>query len=618
MLSITNIPVMVGSNFVYTPAVHRLLQLAANLYDATTNGNHNLPHVFRPVFERDNNPTVKNRNVYIVGYVPVTYVSGVNDLQLSAPQDVTQLASYVNPNTPIVNGSGPVNVYGVPWIIGAKKDLPGFNQFHLISTAQVTRKLQITRTKSDPATATYITNQMYVFSMSNSVGISFWNSYSNNYPRPLTVYAQNLFYMTLTNNNGNVWSGFTNLTINNLPVGVGWTIPAWPGSHWSGTPPNATPRANSFFTNDWGFYFMPPSVYRFNSGTFVPADSLTISQWETPPTFAQLPPIGLAITNYLQAFVLDGNNVIDYVQLRDPINTTNLNRALADLNYPQPGNVYLQWSTNAYPVAPAGVINQLWVSGHPPNVPFANGWSTAPTVIPGDTTPPAEGAFFNGFFAPRFQYLGQNYTNSELVQQAPYTPSRTIYTSYLLQANDPLVHSLASDLNGQNGALAVWAGKAVQIFNGFWYQSDDAQNQPLPTPPATPIGGRYQPWGQSKQMAALPGVDINAYNLAYRDPLAWGSDNWDFPTNLYPTVGWIGRVHRGTPWQTGELRSGHKRIQSGLPSPAGLGIGQLGFPDEPVSDGRLDWPGSSRHAVAGGGSQVHEHSIWQELVEAKR
>jgi hypothetical protein len=300
---------------------------------------------------------------------------------------------------------------------------------------------------------------------------------------------------------------------------------------------------------------MPPSVYRFNGGTFVPADSLTISQWETPPTFAQLPPIGLAITNYLQAFVLDGNNVIDYVQLRDPINTTNLNKALADLNYPQPGNVYLQWSTNAYPVAPAGVINQLWVSGHPPNVPFANGWSTARTVIPGDTTPPAEGAFFNGFFAPRFQYNGVNYTNSELVQQAPYTPTRTIYTSYLMQANDPLVHSLASDLNGQNGALAVWAGKAVQIFNGFWYQSDDAQNQPLPTPPADPIGGRYQPWGQNKQMAMLSNVDTNAYNLGYRDPMAWGSDNWDFPTNLYPTVGWIGRVHRGTPWQTVDLKS---------------------------------------------------------------
>ncbi len=33
--SITNIPVYVNSNFVYTPAVNRLLQLAANLYDAS-------------------------------------------------------------------------------------------------------------------------------------------------------------------------------------------------------------------------------------------------------------------------------------------------------------------------------------------------------------------------------------------------------------------------------------------------------------------------------------------------------------------------------------------------------------------------------------------------------
>jgi hypothetical protein len=36
--------------------------------------------------------------------------------------------------------------------------------------------------------------------------------------------------------------------------------------------------------------------------------------------------------------------------------------------------------------------------------------------------------------------------------------------------------------------------------------------------------------------------------------LVWGPDYWDFPTNYYPTVGWIGRVHRGTPWQTVYLK----------------------------------------------------------------
>jgi hypothetical protein len=40
-----------------------------------------------------------------------------------------------------------------------------------------------------------------------------------------------------------------------------------------------------------------------------------------------------------------------------------------------------------------------------------------------------------------------------------------------------------------------------------------------------------------------------------KDPLAWRPDNWDFPTNKYPSVGWLGRVHRGTPWQTVYLKA---------------------------------------------------------------
>jgi hypothetical protein len=63
---------------------------------------------------------------------------------------------------------------------------------------------------------------------------------------------------------------------------------------------------------------------------------------------------------------------------------------------------------------------------------------------------------------------------------------------------------------------------------------------------------RYQPWGRGAQLsrASLTDVDTNVYNMKFRDPLVWGSDGWDFPTNFYPTVGWLGRVHRGTPWQT--------------------------------------------------------------------
>ena len=113
---------------------------------------------------------------------------------------------------------------------------------------------------------------------------------------------------------------------------------------------------------------------------------------------------------------------------------------------------------------------------------------------------------------------------------------------------------MSSDMNSHYGSVAMWSNKQI-AHNGVWMHSDDLVANPLPTPPSSSLGGRYQPWGNSGQMAALPMVDSNPYNLAYKDSLAWGSDYWDFPTNLYPSVGWIGRVHRGTPWQTVNLKS---------------------------------------------------------------
>ncbi len=55
------------------------------------------------------------------------------------------------------------------------------------------------------------------------------------------------------------------------------------------------------------------------------------------------------------------------------------------------------------------------------------------------------------------------------------------------------------------------------------------------------------PWGGNP---ILPNEDQNPYNLALKDPLLWQSDNWDFPTNESLSGEWLGRVHRGTPWQT--------------------------------------------------------------------
>ena len=55
-------------------------------------------------------------------------------------------------------------------------------------------------------------------------------------------------------------------------------------------------------------------------------------------------------------------------------------------------------------------------------------------------------------------------------------------------------------------------------------------------------------------------TDPEAYNLALKDPQVWTSDQWDFPTGQGPILTALGRVHRGTPWQTLYLKSAVARV----------------------------------------------------------
>jgi hypothetical protein len=562
---ITNIPVLMNSNFVYTAAVNRLLQLAANIYDATTNNNSssinfNLPHVFRPIFEHD-----IYGNVLIVGYTTLSSVNGpntvssANDSQFVTPRPISDLPLYSQANTPIFDIKGPlVNVYGVPWVIGAKKGLPNFEQFSYIHSAQVTRKLEFTRSSIDVTkSTTFTTNQAIIVGpITNGLGISFWNPYNTTYPRPLRVVVSDYLNIVMTNaynvNGSTVWPLHTDFSPTNLFTNV--VVNFWPGSQWYGTAPNWLPVTQSFLNFTWGVIFQSPFVYNFASHDFIGGTF--------QPGVPNLDQFSFAITNQLQAYILDGNNVIDYVQLTAPISVGGLNQALADPPYA--GSVRFQWSTNnTSGGVPYGVDNQVYISAHGPlpvaQMPPGGQWNSVATAAgaTGQAVSPAgEAAFFTGFFNPTYQFDGKTYQNREHIIQAPYTPSRTVYTSYLLQANDPLVHYLGSDMNGQTGARAIWAALQTAT-NGAWTHSDDPGGaQPLPSPPVTPIKGRFQPWGQIGQMLVMGGtVDQNVYNLAYKDPLIWGPDDWDFPTNLYPTVGWLGRVHRGTPWQTVYLKS---------------------------------------------------------------
>jgi hypothetical protein len=544
---ITNIPVLVNNQFVYTPAVQRVLQLAANIYDATTNTatltTPDFPSVFRPIFEHDN-----LGNVFIVGYTNISSTFGPNmvtdtsDSQLALPHDVASITN-LSPNfTPIKDANGLVNVYGVPWIIGAKKGFPNFNEFAMESAFQLTRKLQVTRPNTNSPISDYSYNQMFNLSLSNQFGVECWNSYTNDFLRSVAVYVTCTNSFLLTNDesfsDSFAFTTFGSLSIINTDNGGH----GWPGYNPILFPLMAPLSFQLPLNTNMGV--IPTSIYRFNGGAPFLTTNLDLP-FETGVNINgnpyPQPHWWLMTTNDVRVIVLDGPStgpyhVIDYVQLRGPDSTRDLTAEIIS-NYDTaagPSGDDL-WNTNMQNGLPIGLTSQIGVSlGNPPGL-GGNAWN--------NTDPDTRNNEIDGFleffgYSPLPTTIGEaqaiaaaSVTNAI---QAPYTPTATVVQHFSWQANDPLVHYTADDLN--------WPGA-----NQLNQTADDLTNEDLGQ-----LNQRYMPWGGSP---LLGGADHNPFNLALKDPLVWQSDDWDFPTYKLPTVGWLGRVHRGTPWQTVYLKA---------------------------------------------------------------
>ena len=113
------------------------------------------------------------------------------------------------------------------------------------------------------------------------------------------------------------------------------------------------------------------------------------------------------------------------------------------------------------------------------------------------------------------------------------------------QANDPLVHYTSGDLEylEKSGVPVAWTPPSAT--------TNTVQN-------LGKVNARYQPWGGNPFATGFGSSaeeDKLAYLTAFKDPGAINSAAWQFPTNKLPTVGWLGRIHRGTPWQTVYLKS---------------------------------------------------------------
>ena len=261
--------------------------------------------------------------------------------------------------------------------------------------------------------------------------------------------------------------------------------------------------------------------------------------------------------------------IIDYVQLDNLGGARNLSEEIRDPD----GTLGFDglWATNLVrnTQMPQGILNQIDISlGN-------NGANTADWKSYDRQTHPTkelEIDYFRAFCGVSpLQYLGL--VSTSLVQQVPFTPTRRVLQQWSWQANDPLVHYTAGDLLDlarTNNIERPKLSEPLKLLDNIGV-----------------VNRRYSPWSGSPLNQSDD--DPNRYNAAVKDPGIRFSDNWQFPTNVLPSVGWLGRVHRGTPWQTVYLKASDLNIpqQVSLPN---LSFWQSSYPNP--SHNWMVWSGN--------------------------
>jgi hypothetical protein len=520
----------------YTPAVHRALQLAANIFDATTNQTVQLvagqtnaffPSVFRPIF------TTANGQVFISGYTEVTNTSDFFNLQF---WDFATLT-----NQPSGTFAG-INVYGVPWVIGAKKGFPSFNQFAIQTGFALTRKLWFQRvaTGGNPVPGDFSMLQEFVMTVTNTVGMDAWNSYQSAWPmnnRKLRLYGTNIFSVRIKNGTNT----FDTDLITPQTIGSGSDIQpnSWPGFYPSskvvaGTTPIATNAMKFLATSNYlvlngNIVSYHPSIPGFRVG----------ESYNTP--VAPIPPFFIYTTNRVVYALIDqsANRIVDFVNLDDSgkmLDFTGTMQAQAKISsgLKTPIDAASVWRTNT--ISGKGTVPNAITEGLNYQIGVSLGNLTDPDWK-GTTSDPNNTAAINGFNS----FLLNPDTPLGATNNAPFEPTYGITNEVSWEANDPMVHYTIPDLT-DNQSLGP---------------------DKFPWPPLKDGNHRYQPWnvnidgttdgGQIQPMAKKDAV--GTADLIFPQRVGTSGGAWDFPTNKFWNVGILGRVHRGTPWQTVYMKS---------------------------------------------------------------
>jgi hypothetical protein len=474
----------------YDGAVHRVLQVTANVFDATSTNA--FPSVFRPRFATNGGA------VFLAGFTHDNRASTLPEWLASNP-------------------------YRVPLVIAARKGFPAFNEFVLRTDVTTQRKLQLTRPSNALGTPPNGTNQMYTLTLSNFFGVETWNPHDVEqgappYPRPLLIQVTNCARISLTNSLG--------LQTNDVQSAAASMI--IPANAWQGGLLGTNAFRLPLATNMVSFRNAP---YRFTDNAF----GGSTNAFEIHPGFP-IPESVIVVSNALTYLAQDGDNIVDCTLL-DGVAVVDLHQHLWAFNpyaYTSgmtPALLGL-WLTNRYaPDVPTdGERLQLSIcQGGPPTT--TTEWREFGLV--GAITENDRRAAIDTFrnFCGLAPLYGISFpTNDTLAMVTPFNPAAKMSWNMTWAKNDLLVRLLV-DKDG---------------FTNYQYLRPLQSASNIPPATLGYLNHNYAPWNGSPNSASY----LEFSNRALRDAGVYSADQWNFPTNKTPAAHWLGRVHRGTPWQT--------------------------------------------------------------------
>jgi hypothetical protein len=479
---VTNIPIYSQTNpaIRYSGAIHYILQSAADAYDATAPTT-NLPSVFRPIFSPESN------GLWIEGYAEVT-----NDF-------ATQMAKPFHAiDDPQILPDD--NVWGVPWVVGAKGNIPAFNQYASATAFDLTRQLQFAL--RHPNTRPQFTNEFYLLTMSNAIGVSAWNSQATAYTNPVTIVISNVVSVNITNDAGCFYA-------TNLVNTTAYPVSGWPGKG-TGASAVVVPLINwsvSLPLSDW-------SVSRsalldiLNYPSFLPGDEMQTAL----PTYDWT----VGITNHLIYALLDSGSgrILDFVNLSDAGARLDTAQLVASLSNSPPPNGGSQVLASLCFIPSPSASNSAVSQGVMNQINIGEG-----RLAVSDYSIPASEAY-----AFTSNLMGGC---SSLSFDAPVAPHISVLQTLFLQAASPRAHYTSDDIGRAENTALTQAGE-------------------LRLPLENVVSGALENISQSAGPVTVRNVALTATNQALNISFL---GNPDFPFLLWTSTNLTDWTLAGTPAQ---------------------------------------------------------------------